>query len=102
VELQITEADMKTAGCVSIQPNNNTLMNLERVVEHDTGETAENLRSLPLDEFRIKIELAHKRVLQFVSKFPFIGRGNVMRDKIVDRATVNRMLDAAIRDTEDC
>lgn len=92
---------MPTAGCVSIRPND-TLLNLEKVVEHDTGESAENLRSLPLDEFRVKIEHAHKRVFQFVSKFPFIGRGNIMRDKIVDHATVNRMLDAAIRDTEDC
>jgi hypothetical protein len=76
-------------------------MNLEKVVEHDTGEKAEYLRSTPLDESRNRIERAHKKVLQFVSKFPFIGRGNVMRDKIVDRATVNRMLDAALREAED-
>lgn len=76
-------------------------MNLEKIVERDTGERAEDLRAQPLDEFRVKIERAHKRVLHFVSKFPFLGRGNVMRDKIVDHATVDRMLDAAVRGTHD-
>jgi len=92
---------MTTAGCANIRPND-TLLSLEKVVEHDTGERADDLRFQPLDEFRTKIERAHKRVLHFVSKFPFIGRGNVMRDKIVDHATVNRMLDAALRGAEDC
>jgi hypothetical protein len=81
---------------------NDTLMNLEKVVEHDTGEKAEDIRFQSLDAFRAKIEHTRKRVLHFVSKFPFVGRGNVMRDKIVEHVTVNRMLDAAIRKTEDC
>jgi hypothetical protein len=83
-----------------IQPND-TLMNLEKVVERDTGERADDLRSQPLDEFRIKMQRAHKRVLHFVSVFPFLGRGNVLRDKIVDHATVDRMLDAAVRGAGD-
>lgn len=98
--LHIREANVTTAGCASIRPND-TLLSLEKVVERDTGEKADDLRSQPLDEFRIKMERAHNRVMHFVSKFPFIGRGNIMREKIVDHATVNRMLDAAIRDAED-
>jgi hypothetical protein len=75
-----------------------TLMNLEKIIELDTGNTAEELRSTPLDEFRARVELARGHALRFVSKFPFLGRGNVMRDKTIDHATVNRQLDEVLRE----
>lgn len=55
----------------------------ERAVELATGESIENLRSTPVDELRTKVERKRGRPLRFKSYFPFIGRGNVLRSRVV-------------------
>lgn len=74
-----------------------TLRNLERTVERITGQSAEILRSQTLTELRQKTEARVKHKLRFVSRFPLIGRGNVMRDKTVDHETVERLLEQSLR-----
>ncbi|MDD4889159.1 MAG: hypothetical protein PHU85_04460 [Phycisphaerae bacterium] len=71
---------------------------LEKAVERATGESAETLRNTPVDDRRRQIERTNGVRLRFTSKFPFIGRGNVLRDRIVDHAFVERALKEALRD----
>jgi len=61
---------------------------LERAVELVTGVPVEVLRKMPLDECRSALEQARGKPLTFRSRFPLVGRGNVLRDRTVshDRA----------------
>lgn len=71
---------------------------LEQIAQTVTGKSPECLRAQPITERRREVEAAQKKPTQFVSNFPFVGRGNVMRDRIISHAEVERLLDEALRD----
>ncbi len=71
---------------------------LKRAVEQATGESLDVLRSRSIDETRRVAEKRRGKRFVFTSKFPFIGRGNVMRDKVITREEVDAYLDDALRD----
>lgn len=70
-----------------------TLRNLERDVEILTGEKAETLRLQTLPEWRSSVELRVKKKFSFASAFPLIGRGSVMRNRIIDHEAIETLLD---------
>lgn len=72
------------------------LISLERAIEASTGERVEVLRSRTLEETRLVAEKKHRRPMKFVSHFPFIGRGNVLRDRLVSHEQVEADLDAVL------
>lgn len=74
-----------------------TLDGLERTVEAITGVKVANLRRATLSENRVRIEDAHRAPLAFTSRFPFIGRGNVMRDRLITSRDVEREFASAFR-----
>ena len=69
---------------------------LEQAVEQLTGESVALLRSRSLEETRKVAEKRHGRAFRFISRFPFIGRGNVLRDRLVTRKDVEATLDRAL------
>jgi hypothetical protein len=81
--------------------NSNTertmLCRLETTVERVTGQSAKELRDQTLTELRQKTEAKTKKKLTFISCFPLIGRGNVMRDKVVDHKFVEEQLQEALK-----
>lgn len=81
---------------VQPKPEPKTLHALELSVEKLTGKTVTALRDLSIEGYRLEIELVHKEPLRFISRFPFIGRGNVLRDRIVERKKVEEQLDAVL------
>lgn len=70
---------------------------LQAAVETATGMTIAHIRSTPIDDLRREIEKKFGGPMKFVSEFPFIGRGNVLRDRLVARAQVEADLDEALR-----
>jgi hypothetical protein len=70
---------------------------LERAVKKATGESADALRTRPLADTRRIAEKRHGAPFRFTSKFPFIGRGNVLRDRTVSHKEVEAALDDALR-----
>jgi hypothetical protein len=72
------------------------LSTLEKAVEASTGERVEVLRSRSLEETRRLAEKKYRRPLKFVSHFPFIGRGNILRDRIVGHEQIEADLDAIL------
>ncbi len=72
---------------------NTTLSFLEKAVERSTGKSVDELRNTPLDEQRRKIEERTGRTFRFTTAFPFIGRGNVNRDRIVSGSDINKEID---------
>jgi hypothetical protein len=69
---------------------------LERAVEMASGVSAQKLRDNSLEDIRLLAEKRKGSVLAFSSYFPVIGRGNVMRDRIVSHAQVETDLDLAL------
>ena len=70
---------------------------LEQAVEQLTGESVAQLRGRSLEETRALAEKRSGRPFQFISSFPFIGRGNVMRDRVISHQEVEASLDRALR-----
>jgi len=75
----------------------NALATLERAVEAATNESIDSLRRVPIDERRNRVERITGRTLAFISRFPFIGRGNVMRDRLVSHSAAETSLTEALR-----
>jgi len=72
-------------------------MAFEKTIEKILGEPIADIRNRPLDEQRRLIENKHKKPMKFETRFPFIGRGNILRDRTVDNETVEKLLDEALK-----
>ena len=69
----------------------------EQAIERGTGMSIGEIRQTPIEELR---RIAEKRLghsLQFLSVFPWAGRGNVLRDRLVSRKEIDADLDDALR-----
>ena len=66
-------------------------------VEQATGMSAEKLRRTPIDEFRRMVEEERGSSIRFVSEFPWIGRGNVLRDRCTSHQAAEDAYESAIR-----
>jgi hypothetical protein len=65
----------------------------ELAMERITGESIESLRSMPIDERREMVEKKTSKLLRIVSRFPVIGRGSVLRDRLISRRQVEAGVD---------
>jgi hypothetical protein len=74
----------------------NTLVTFEKNVERWTGRNVKELRRETIEETRKSLALKGILIRLF-SEFPFIGRGNILRDKIVSHEDVEKELDKALR-----
>jgi hypothetical protein len=62
-----------------------------------TGKTADELRSKTIADLRQEFEEKHNGApVRFVSQFPFIGRGNVLRDRLVAHEAIEAELDRVL------
>jgi hypothetical protein len=68
-----------------------------KAVELATGEKLEVLQRTAPDERRRALEAKHGRPMQFRSWFPFIGRGNALRDCTLSHSEVEAALTEALR-----
>jgi len=66
---------------------------VERNVEALVGLPAETIRKLSPDELRDYLEKKNKRKFSFLSEFPVIGRGSVLRDSIITSEKINKDID---------
>ena len=62
-------------------------------IENKVGLSVKDIRSNSPYKTRIYLEGKNKKTLKFVSAFPFIGRGNVLRDGIRERSQINYEID---------
>ncbi len=84
-------------GCTIEKPRNTILSRLEMAAEGLTGQSADELRKQTLTALRRKTEARTKKKLSFVSRFPLVGRGNVMREKVIDHSSVEAQLRRALK-----
>jgi hypothetical protein len=70
----------------------------EKAIEREVGDDIDTIAHMPIDERRRLVEQRHggKR-MTVVSKFPLIGRGNVLGDCLISHEEVEKELEKAIR-----
>jgi hypothetical protein len=69
----------------------------ERAIERKTGESVESIRKMSIDDRRKMNEKKFHHVMEFVSMFDFIGRGNILRKNAISHGEVEKELEEAIR-----
>ena len=69
------------------------LQRLERDVERATKQSPEQLRMKSVEDLRAEATSKSGRAMRFFSAFPVIGRGNVLRDRIVERRKIDAEID---------
>lgn len=69
----------------------------EKTIERGTGMSVDAIRRTPIEELRKIAERKLGHSLRIVTVFPWAGRGNVLRDRMVSRKKLNDDLDHALR-----
>lgn len=67
--------------------------NVEKNAEKITGLTLSQIKKISPEKFRVYLEQKNKKKFSFTSEFPIIGRGNVLRDSLVDTQRLNCEID---------
>jgi hypothetical protein len=66
---------------------------LSENISKKIGLSMEELKRLNPTEIAFFLEKKHNKKLSFSSEFPFIGRGNVLRDGVVTSEQINKDID---------
>ena len=66
---------------------------VEKNAERLIGLSADEIRKYSPDQLRRHLEEKNQKKFSFVSEFPVIGRGNVLRDSIATSEELNRDID---------
>jgi hypothetical protein len=74
---------------------------VERNVERHTGLSVEDIRRYSPERLRAFFAHQNKRPVRIISEFPVIGRGNVLRDGLMDTETINGDIDTILDDYYD-
>lgn len=68
----------------------------EKAVERAAGTSIDVLRDTPIDEFRRTVERRCGKPTHFFTEFPWIGRGNVLRDRCTSHEEAEAAYESAI------
>ncbi|MCK5861176.1 MAG: hypothetical protein KAH38_01735 [Candidatus Hydrogenedentes bacterium] len=72
-------------------------MTFADAIKSKTGKTLEELSNMTLREMQTVIEKRIGRSVVIETHFPIIGRGNVMRDRLVSHKAVEKSLEESLR-----
>ena len=72
-------------------------MTMESSAQKATGLSLAQIKSFTPCQLREHLEKTNKAKFSFVSVFPYIGRGNVLRENIIDSATLDREIDKILK-----
>ena len=61
--------------------------------EKITGLTVEQIRAFSPERFREYIETKNGKKMAYISEFPVIGRGNVLRDSFISHDSLDEEID---------
>jgi hypothetical protein len=67
-------------------------------VQKATGRDVDFLRRTPVDQYRRMVETQSGRPIRFTSRFPLIGRGNILRGRALDHQKAEQAFASALRD----
>ena len=70
---------------------------VEKSAERATGLPLGQIKSMSPEGFRTYLEQKNKKSFSFTSEFPFVGRGNVLRDSLISSSSLNSEIDEILR-----
>jgi hypothetical protein len=72
-----------------------------RAIESEMGKTIREVQEQTLSDRRREVEANHKgRKMIFPVNFPFIGRGNVLRDRVLSHEEIDKQFNEALKDID--
>lgn len=73
------------------------LNRVENTVERITNTPVSDLRKRTLTEQRGVAEQKGRSKMKFVTRYPTIGRGNIIRERSISHADIEKMLDLELK-----
>lgn len=70
---------------------------IEKNVVKVTGLTLDQIKDYSPSKFREYLEKKNNKKISFLSAFPVIGRGNVLRDNLVTSIQLNNEIDKILK-----
>lgn len=70
---------------------------IEKNISKKLNLSIEEIKSYSPEEMRRYLEKKNKKKFSFVSEFPVIGRGNVLRDSVISSEELNKDVDRILR-----
>lgn len=70
---------------------------LKKFVESATGESLTTIDNESIEEGRARVEKKSGRPVEVVSRWPLVGRGNVMSSKLISHSEIERDLDRCLK-----
>lgn len=74
-----------------------TLQILEQATEMWSGKKPDEIRMQSIEERRQEAEAKTRKKLRIARFFPFIGRGNILRDRVIGSGQINKDLEKALK-----
>jgi len=72
-----------------------------KAIESDTGKTIREIQEQSLSDRRREVEANHGgHKMVFPVKFPFIGRGNVLRHRVLSHEEVDKRFNKALKNLD--
>lgn len=75
----------------------NFLSKIRTSAEKKTGLSSSDIQAYSPEEFRKYLEKKSGAKFRFVSEFPFIGRGNVLREKIASTQMIDSEIERILK-----
>lgn len=70
---------------------------VEKSAQNSTNLTLEQLKSFSPNMLRAHLSKLTNKKISFISEFPYIGRGNVLREKLIDTEKLNNEIDEILK-----
>ena len=70
---------------------------IENKVVENTGLSLDQIKDYSPSKFREYLEKKNNKKFSFLSAFPVIGRGNVLRDNLVSSVQLNNEIDKILK-----
>lgn len=73
------------------------LMKMRKSAEKQTGLSAQQIQDFSPEQMRSYLEKRCNKKLRFISAFPVIGRGNILRDNLASSENINSEIDRILK-----
>ena len=70
---------------------------VEKSAQNCTNLTLEQLKSISPNMLRAHLSTLTNKKISFISEFPYIGRGNVLREELIDTEKLNNEIDKILK-----
>lgn len=70
---------------------------VEKSAQNSTNLTLEQLKSFSPNKLRVHLSKLRNKIIFFISEFPYIGRGNALREELIDTETLNNEIDKILK-----